>query len=152
MNPSENSTNQPASREYKTAAGTMGRFDAKTAAQRFLASFDDWKSTRSWPTVFIGIAPVLVLAVVGSVVLFGKFVSQSMLGKYVEAAEEAAPIKEDGTGADDATLAAQNQTEASTDLSDSEQQKALQRDEQTEYAFLLYRRVLKQEEKNKRDA
>ncbi len=147
--------NEPDSSSQFKKSSSIGRasIDPKRLAQNFLFHFDEWRFSRAWSTVIVGIAPLILMLFVFVVVVWGKTVAANGIVKdYIEAAEQAAPVKEDGTGADEELKLAESQ--ASNEGSDEEKQaealKAKERKELAEYAFLLYRRVLDKETNNKR--
>lgn len=133
------------SSEFQTRSANWVRRDPKHLAQQFLANFDIWKSSRNWAAIAVGIVPLLVLVAVFGMAFWGNtFAASTLMGQYIEAAEEAAPVKADGTGAD-AEFAAEN--EVKTVAND---QIAKERKELSDYAFMLYQRVLENEANNKR--
>ncbi len=118
--------------------------------QRFLSSFDRWKAARSWSVIAVGIFPLVLLVLVLGIVIWGNTVASANIVKnYIDAAEAAAPIKEDGTGANEIEAVEESQSKK-PGSNKTDEAKAKEREELTNYAFKLYRRVLQQEENNKR--
>ncbi len=141
--------------KYKQTLGDRLRVDPTKTMQGFLFLFDEWRGTRAWGQVALAIFPLLLLLTVFGFVAWGKSISSNrLLQSYIEAAEKAAPVKEDGTGANsegeaDESFAGNGVLGAASNTAD-DPITAKERAELTRYATLLYRRVLKVESNNKR--
>jgi lipopolysaccharide biosynthesis regulator YciM len=137
--------NESTGSEYKATTSKWTRRDPKFLAQGFLKNFDSWRSSRSWGIVAAGIFPLLLLLIVFGLVFWGStFAAGDLINSYVKAAEAAAPVKENGAGADEELADVNDSGKSAND------QKAIERKELSEYAFKLYQRVLDKDPDNKR--
>ena len=120
---------------------------------------DMWRDTRKWLPIFKAIPAVVIVFSVLGAATWGNFTSSStIVGLYIEKAEEIAPIKEDGrekistdTKLNQGATLRDGTTEAVIEKPEAERAaEETKKLEAAQFADLLFRRVLQVESKNKR--
>jgi len=122
-------------------------------------TLDMWRDTRKWLPIFKAIPAIVLVSVVMGAVAWGNLTSSStIVGLYVEKAEEVAPIKEDGrekistgTKLNQDTTLRDGTTDEVIEKPEAERvAEETKKLEAAQFADLLFRRVLQVESKNKR--
>ena len=121
---------------------------------------DMWRDTRKWLPIFKAIPAIVIVSSVMGAVAWGNLTSSStIVGLYVEKAEDVAPIKEDGRE----KISTETTLNQGTTIRDGTTEEVIEKKpeadrvaeetkklEAAQFADLLFRRVLQVESKNKR--